>query len=191
MRVAPAENEFVMLVAGRLVKDKGIEDLIEAYLASKIVDKAKLVLLGAFEQDLDPLSKQTISKIKDHPRIVHVEWTDHMSHYLAISDVFIHPSHREGFPNVLLEAGAMFCPIICSDIPGNLEVVTHMRTGLVFPQKNIQALKEAMEFAFVKREVMQGFAERLHLVVKEKFDRGNIHKLILNGYYRLLDEEKR
>jgi glycosyltransferase involved in cell wall biosynthesis len=190
MRVAPEEKDFVMTFAGRLVRDKGIEELVEAYLSSKITEKSKLVLLGSFEQSLDPVSSQTQKRIEDHPRIVHVEWTDHLAYYLAISDVLIHPSHREGFPNVLLEAGAMGCPILCSDIPGNLEVVTHKRTGLVFPVKNIQAIMEAMEFAYVKQEVMGGFADKLQTEVMEKFDRKNVHQAILDSYFRLWDLQK-
>ena len=190
MRVSPGEEEFVMLVVGRLVKDKGIEDLIEAYLSSKINNKAKLVLLGSFEQELNPVSNQTINRIKDHPRIVHVEWTDHVAYYMAISDVLIHPSHREGFPNVLLEAGAISCPVICSDISGNTEIIEHKKTGLVYPVKNVAALREAMEFAFVKRELMQQYAEKLNSAIREKFDRKILHQQILKEYYRLWDEGK-
>ena len=190
MRVSPGEEEFVMLLVGRLVKDKGIEDLIEAYLSSKINNKAKLVLLGSFEQELNPVSTQTINRIKDHPRIVHVEWTDHVAYYMAIADVLIHPSHREGFPNVLLEAGAISCPVICSDIPGNREIIEHKKTGLVYPVKNVAALREAMEFAYVKRELMQQYAENLNNAVKDKFDRKVLHQQILREYYRLWDEGK-
>src|SRR5690606_11696492 len=186
MRVAPAENDFIMLAVGRLVKDKGIEELVEAFLQSKIVNKSKLVLLGSFEQDLNPLRDDIIRKINDHPRIVHVEWTDHVAHYMAISDVLVHPSHREGFPNVLLEAGAIHCPIICSDIPGNTGLVKHQKTGLVFPVGNASALKEAMEFAFVKKETMYGFAENLYEKVQKKYDRASIQPLILENYKRLL-----
>jgi glycosyltransferase involved in cell wall biosynthesis len=187
MRVAPGENDFIMLSVGRLVKDKGIEDLVEAFIKSKIVNKSKLVLLGSFEQDLNPLRDDIVRKIQDHPRIVHVDWTDHVAHYMAISDVLIHASYREGFPNVLLEAGAILCPIICSDIPGNKEVVTHQKTGLVFPVRNVDALKEAMEFAYVKKEIMYGFAERLNVEVHQKYSRARIHELILNNYQRLLN----
>lgn len=189
MRIAPGEEEFIMLAAGRLVKDKGIEDLISAYLASKIVNRSKLVLLGDFEQDLNPLDRKTINRIHDHPRIVHVPWTDHVAYYLALSDVFIHPSHREGFPNVLLEAGAMCCPVICSDIPGNRELAQLKKTALVYPVGQVAALKEAMEFAYVKREAMQGFAEHLFQVVTKQYDRKIVHQQILNEYYRLLDKE--
>lgn len=187
MRVAPAENDFIMLAVGRLVKDKGIEDLVEAFLKSKVVNRSKLVLLGSFEQDLNPLRSDIVRKINDHPRIIHIEWTDHVSYYMAISDVLIHPSHREGFPNVLLEAGAMYCPIICSDIPGNIDLVNHQKTGLVFPVKNTDALKEAMEFAFVKKEKMYGFAEKLGEEVKEKYERKKHHHTILQNYQRLLE----
>ncbi|HLT08237.1 MAG TPA: glycosyltransferase family 4 protein [Cyclobacteriaceae bacterium] len=191
MRVAPSENDFIILAVGRLVKDKGIEDLVEAFLSSKIVNKSKLVLLGSFEQELNPLATDVIRKINDHPRIVHIEWSDHVSHYMAISDVLVHASYREGFPNVLLEAGAISCPIICSDIPGNTDLVTHQRTGLVFPVKDRQALREALEFAFVKRETMYSFADELYNEVASKFNRQTVHQAIIDNYQRLLDEHIR
>jgi len=189
MRVAPAENDFIILAVGRLVKDKGIEDLIEAFLQSKIVNKSKVVLLGSFEQDLNPLSAEVIRKINDHPRIVHIEWSNHVSHYMAISDVLVHASHREGFPNVLLEAGAISCPIICSDIPGNIDLVSHQKTGLVYPVRDRQALKEALEFAFVKKERMYDFADQLHREVVEKYNRPRLHRAILENYGRLLQSQ--
>lgn len=187
MRISPGENDFIFLAVGRLVRDKGIEDLVEAFIKSKIVNKSRLVLLGSYEQDLNPLRDEIVRKIQDHPRIVQVDWTDHVAHYMAISDVLIHASYREGFPNVLLEAGAIHCPVICSDITGNREVITHYQTGLVFPVRNVEALKEAMEFAYVKKETMYGFAEKLYQEVHEKYDRGLMHGLILKNYQRLLD----
>lgn len=186
MRISPGENDVLFLCVGRLVKDKGIEDVVEAFLKSKIVDKSRLILLGSFEQDLNPVAAETVRKINDHPRIVHVEWTDHVPHYMAISDVLIHASYREGFPNVLLEAGAIQCPVICSDIAGNLELVAHQKSGLVYPVGDVQALKEAMEFAFVKKEVMYGYAEKLNQTVRKNFERGKVHQLILENYQRLL-----
>lgn len=189
MRLTPAEDEFLILAVGRLVKDKGIANLVEAFIQSKIVNRSKLVLLGDFEQDLNPLEKKTINQINDHPKIVHVPWTDHVAYYLALSDVLVHPSHREGFPNVLLEAGAMCCPVICSDIDGNKELAVHMKTALVFPVAQVAALKEAMEFAFVKRAVMQGFAERMYDRVRLDFGREKVHSEILNAYKRLLDRK--
>ncbi|MCH7409876.1 glycosyltransferase family 4 protein [Belliella sp. DSM 111904] len=190
MRVMPGENEFIILAVGRLVKDKGIDDLVKAFLSSKIINKSKLVLLGNFEQDLDPIEESTIRHIQDHPKIVHIEWTDHVSHYMAISDVLVHASHREGFPNVLLEAGAMQLPIICSNITGNKDIVTSRRTGLIFPPKKVEVLQEALEFAFVKREYMQQLAENLFLEVQENYNRQHIHSQLLKQYERLIQNDQ-
>jgi glycosyltransferase involved in cell wall biosynthesis len=182
MRIMPGDNDFIILAVGRLVKDKGIEELVTAFLESKIADKSKLVLLGSFEQDLNPIDEEIVRKINDHPRIVQIEWTDHVAHYLALADILVHPSHREGFPNVLLEAGAMQVPIICSDIIGNSDIVTNKKTGLIFPVKNKEFLKDALEFAFIKRDFMQKLADNLFREIEEMYQRKKIHQLILEEY---------
>lgn len=188
MRILPGDQDFIILSVGRLVKDKGIEELVSAFLNSKIVNQSKLVLLGSFEQDLNPLSAETVQIIQDHPRIVQIDWTDHVSHYLALADVLVHASHREGFPNVLLEAGAMQVPVICSDIIGNRDLITQKKTGLIFPVKDAPVLKEALEFAFVKRDKMAEYADNLYLEVKEHFERKRMHELIFNEYQRLIEQ---
>ena len=188
IRITPSENDYLILAIGRLVKDKGIEELVNAFLSSRIVKYGKLVLLGSFEQELNPIDDEIVRKIQDHPRIVQIEWTDHVSHYLAMADLLVHASHREGFPNVLLEAGAMQVPVICSDIIGNIDVVIPRKTGLVFPVKNTEILKEALEFAFVKRDYMQSLADNLYKEVVEKYPRDKMHALILENYLRLLEK---
>lgn len=186
MRILPGEDDYLILAVGRLVRDKGIEELVSAFVNSKIVGMSKLVLLGAFEQELNPLSQETIQTIREHPRIVQIDWTDHVAHYLALADVLVHPSHREGFPNVLLEAGAMNVPVICSDIIGNTDIVIQQKTGLIFPVKDAAVLKEALEFAFVKRDKMAHYADNLYRYITENFDRSTIHEEILTNYRRLL-----
>ena len=188
MRILPGEDDFIMLSVGRLVKDKGIEELVDAFLSSKIVGKSKLVLLGSFEQDLNPLSPETIKIITDHPRIVQIDWSDHVAHYLALADVLVHPSHREGFPNVLLEAGAMELPVICSDIIGNTDVITQQKTGLIFPVKNVEILKEAMEFSYVKRDKIAELAANLYQEVCQNYERTQIQNEIFTQYQFLLKE---
>ncbi len=187
MRILPGDEDFIILSVGRLVLDKGIEELVQAFLSSKIVGMSKLVLLGSFEQDLNPLSPETIQTIQSHPRIVQIDWSDHVAHYMALADILVHPSHREGFPNVLLEAGAMELPVICSDIIGNTDIVTQQKTGLVFPVKDTGVLKEALEFAFVKRDKMAELAANLHLEVVENYYRPSLHFEIFNNYQRLLN----
>lgn len=190
MRIMPGEEDFIILCIGRLVRDKGIEELVSAFLNSKIVNKSKLVLLGSFEQDLDPLSPDTVQIIQDNPRIVQIDWSDHVAHYLAISDILVHPSHREGFPNVILEAGAMQVPVICSDIIGNTDIITQQKTGLIFPVKDAEVLKEALEYAFVKRDIMNQYAASLYEEIVWNYDRNYIQKEIFSNYLRLINAAK-
>ncbi len=190
MRIMPGEDDFIILCVGRLVGDKGIEELVSAFLNSKIVTKSKLVLLGAFEQDLDPLSQETVQIIKDNPRIVQVDWSDHVAHYLALADILVHPSHREGFPNVILEAGAMQVPVICSDIIGNTDIISQQKTGLIFPVKDVAVLKEALEFAFVKRDKMAQYAASLYEEIVQNYDRDFLQKEIFSNYERLISATK-
>jgi glycosyltransferase involved in cell wall biosynthesis len=180
------KDDFVILAVGRLVKDKGIEELVQAFINSKIVNNSKLVLLGAFEQELNPLSPAILKQIKYHPRIVQIDWSDHVAHYMALSDVLVHASHREGFPNVLLEAGAMSLPIICSDIIGNKDLITQQKTGLIFPVKDVSFLIEALEFAFFKREVMFKYADNLYQKICEDYSREKIQQEILETYHQVL-----
>lgn len=182
MRIMPGDEDFIILAVGRLVRDKGIEELVQAFLNSKIVSKSKLVLLGSFEQELNPLSMETIQLIRDNPRIVQIDWTDHVAHYMALADVLVHPSHREGFPNVLLEAAALQLPVICSNIIGNTDIITQQKTGLIFPVKDVAVLKEALEFAFVKRDKMGQMAANLYQETLENYSRGDIHQEILETY---------
>lgn len=187
MRILPGENDYIILAVGRLVQDKGIEELVHAFLESKIYSMSKLVLLGSFEQELDPISLDLMKTIEENPRIVKINWSDHVAHYMALADVLVHASHREGFPNVLLESGAMELPVICSDIIGNNDIVVQQKTGLIFPVKDKSVLKEALEFAFVKRNKMAQLATNLYLEVQENYDQKSVHQELLANYKRLLE----
>ena len=185
MRILPGENDFIILAVGKLTKRKGVEELVAAFLKSKIVSKSKLVLIGTFEQEKDPISQETLQVIREHPRVVQLDWTDHVSHYLALADVLVHASHEEGFSNVLLEAAAMQVPIICSNCIGNTSFIKQQKTGLVFPIGEVTVLKEALEFAFVKREVLSNYAEVLYEEVLDKFDRKVMQQHQLEAYRQL------
>lgn len=185
MRILPGENDFIILAVGKLTKRKGVEDLVAAFVKSKIVSKSKLVLIGAFEQDKDPINQETVQVIREHPRLVQFDVTDHVAHYLALADVLVNASHEEGFSNVLLEAAAMQVPIICSNCIGNTSFIKQQKTGLVFPIGEVTVLKEALEFAFVKREALTNYAEVLLEEVVDKFDRKIMQQVQLEAYRQL------
>jgi glycosyltransferase involved in cell wall biosynthesis len=189
MRILPGENDFIILAIGALTKRKGVEDLIAAFLKSKIVSRSKLVLIGTFEQEEESLSQETIQTIREHPRVVQIDWTDHVEHHLALADVLVQPSHEEGFSNVLLEAAAMQVPIICSNCIGNASFIKQQKTGLVFPVGEVTVLKEAMEFAFVKRDTLASYTDALFEEVQAKYDRKVMRKLQVDAYRQLLKNQ--
>ena len=189
MRILPGENDFITLAVGKLIKRKGIEDLVAAFLSSNIVSSSKLVLIGTIDKEESPLDQEILQSIREHPRVVQIDWTDHVDHHLALADVFVQPSHEEGFSNLLLEAAAMQVPIICSNCVGNTSLIKQQKTGLVFPVGEVSVLKEAIEFAYVKRDVLASYADALYQEVQEKYDRKLMSQLQLEKYQRLLSNQ--
>lgn len=138
-----APDDFVYVFVGRLVGDKGINELISAF-HSLPDSRMKLVLVGRFESDLDPLQPKTLQLIEADSRIVHVGYQTDVRPFFAFADVLVFPSYREGFPNVVMQAGAMGLPCIVSDINGCNEIVIQDKNGIIIPPKNEPDLREAM-----------------------------------------------
>lgn len=123
------EINFVFVFVGRLVGDKGINELIQAFqkLSSKI-QNVKLLLVGLLEIDLDPLKIETLAEINYNESIISVGFQKDISPYLAILDTLIFPSYREGFPNVVMWASAMGFTSIITNINGCNEIVIKEKT---------------------------------------------------------------
>lgn len=140
-----SEDDTVFIFIGRVVKDKGIKELVEAFDdISNVYTNAKLVIVGPSENHLDPLDKKTESTIKTNKNIHAVGQQNDIRPYVFISDILAFPSYREGFPNVVLQANCMEKPCIVSDINGSNEIITHNHNGLIVPPKDTNALKNAM-----------------------------------------------
>lgn len=119
---------FSFLFVGRIVRDKGINELVEAFCRlNKEMPETRLVLVGFYEQRLDPVSEETQREIESNPNIIMAgEVTgDSLIKKYAAADCFVFPSYREGFPNTVLEAGAMSLPCIVTDINGSREIITN------------------------------------------------------------------
>ena len=136
-------NDFVFIFVGRLVKDKGINELITAFVRFSETNKqVKLLLVGPFEQHLNPINDSTLQKIKENSTIISVGYQNDVRPYYAISDCLVFPSYREGFPNVVLQAGAMNLPCIVTNINGSNEIITNNENGLIIEVKNENAIFE-------------------------------------------------
>jgi glycosyltransferase involved in cell wall biosynthesis len=176
------ENIYLLCI-GRLVKDKGIIELVSSFnILNKTKANLRLVLVGMFEMDLDPLPLLIIDEIKNNANITHIEWSEYVEYYIALSNIFVFPSHREGFPNVLLQSGTMKTPIVCSNIPGNVDIVENETTGLLFEVSDETSILNQVTFALNNPKRMNEMAHALQFKIKESFDRRIIWNEILNEY---------
>ncbi|MCW5915835.1 MAG: glycosyltransferase [Ferruginibacter sp.] len=181
-------EDKILLFVGRMVREKGVEELVAAF--EKIQTQypnLKLVLLGPEEADLDPLSSATIQAIQFNPRIIHIEWTDEVEYYLALSGLFVFPSYREGFPNVIMQAGAMKCPVVCARVFGNVDIIRDKENGILHEAQNTDALVEALHFALKNPGLTQKFSAQLYEEMVKDFDRYSIYKLYIKEYYSLVE----
>lgn len=183
------EGCFHYLFVGRLVRDKGIVELIEAFASLyETCTHVRLWLAGTFEEvrQEETLPVQTLEQISAHPGIVHLGWVDEVPYLLDLADVLVHPSYREGFPNVLLQAGAMRCPVICSRITGNVDIVKDGETGWLFEKADVATMLDAMRQSLDDRSRAEQMAARLHTEVVTWYERGAFHELLYQEYMRLI-----
>ena len=133
---------------GRLVRDKGIIDLVEAFniLSQKKENyKVKLLLVGGFE-DRDSLPNKIIQSIKQHPNIIYTGWKyDGLQYYYALMDVFVLPSYREGFGLSILEASSMKLPVITTKVTGCIDAIIEDVTGK-FVNNDSASIADMIEF---------------------------------------------
>ena len=141
-----APGAFVLAFTGRLVGDKGVNELVAAFLRlSEQHPELELILIGSEEPELDPLLPATARAIRNHPRIHALGYRHDIPALLEAADAFVFPSYREGFPNALLEAMAMQLPCVATDICGCNEIITPGENGLLIPARDAAALARALE----------------------------------------------
>ncbi|CAZ97897.1 glycosyltransferase [Zobellia galactanivorans] len=139
------ESDFIWSFVGRIGFDKGIEEMITSFVqVQKESKNSKLLLVGPYEKDMDPLPPSIEKEIEENEGIISVGWQQDVRPYFAISNVFVFPSYREGFPNVLLQAGAMGKYSIVTNINGSNEIIEDGINGTIIPVKNSDALTHAM-----------------------------------------------
>lgn len=178
-------TDFVFIFVGRLVGDKGINELIQAF--SSINDyNVKLVLVGGAESDLDPLFEETINEIEKNPNIISVGFQSDVRPYFAISNCLVFPSYREGFPNVVMQAGAMGLPSIVSDINGCNEIIREGENGTIIPVKNIKAIVEAMQKMSSDKAYYEQLQQNARLKIQSRYEQQVVWDALLTEYKSLL-----
>lgn len=183
---------FTFVFVGRIVGDKGINELVEAFV--KLHDKhenTRLVLVGKYEHELDPVSDKTRKLIDTNDGIdaCGPKYGDDLLQMYVNADCFVMPSYREGFPNTVLEAGAMGLPSIVTDINGSREIIENEKNGLIVPSKNANALYDAMERMLTDDKARVIMKSNARQIIESRFEKNFVQKCQIEFYERVLNVE--
>ncbi|WP_341201695.1 glycosyltransferase family 4 protein [Planomicrobium okeanokoites] len=166
------KDDIVFTFIGRLVKEKGIFELIEAF--NELYKKnqhVKLVLIGGLlDSERDQESYNKLEKLLKSPGVRHLGFRNDTPELLAASNVFLLPSHREGLPRSIIEAMGMGLPIIASNIRGCREEVFPGKNGFLFEKENTNELYKAMKQMAADGEMRKKFSINSRTIAEELFD---------------------
>ncbi len=178
------DNVVVFSFVGRIVKDKGIIELTDAFNKLSSIMEVRLMLVGPFEQELDPLPSRVMQFINDSKWVIKAGFQQDVRPWLLASDVFVFPSYREGFPNVVMQAACLKVPCIVSDINGCNEIIENNVSGLVVPPKNYHALFDAMVLMAADKKISSEFAEKAQQFVVDNYDQQYVWGELLKEYLK-------
>jgi glycosyltransferase involved in cell wall biosynthesis len=178
------EKDFVFVFVGRLVKDKGIEELVEAFGQIKQkYPQVKLLLVGPYEPERDPLAPATRIIIETDKSIIHAGFQQDIRPYLMISQALAFPSYREGFPNVPMQAGCFNLPAIVTDINGCNEIVEDGKNGLIIPVKDVPRLYQAMERLLTNPALYLTLQSNARQMIVDRYEQKYLWELLLKEYH--------
>ena len=143
------------------------------------------MLVGPLETEQDPLLPETLREISENKNIVAVGFQKDVRPYFAISDVLVFPSYREGFPNVVMQAGAMNLPSIVTDINGCNEIIINNQNGIIIPAKNDLILQQAMSKIFEDEEFRNLLEKNSRKMIADRFQQKVVLEALLNEYQTL------
>ena len=178
-------DDFIFIFVGRLVGDKGINELIQSFVNLKRKN-IKLLLVGDYESELDPLLNKTLKEIDQNINIIPVGFQNDIRKYLAISNCLVFPSYREGFPNVVMQAGSMGLPCIVTDINGCNEIILEGINGTIIKTKNVVELTLAMERFLNDQEWGFFLKSNSRKMITTRFNQKFVWESILIEYKKLL-----
>lgn len=183
------QNTFTFLFVGRIVKEKGINELCDAFdRLHKRNSQTRLILVGPYEDNLDPISEESRKIIKDNDAIEAVgpKSGDELLAYYAAADCFVFPSYREGFPNTVLEAGAMGLPSIVTDINGSREIIVQGENGVIIPSHDANALHDAMLYIMKNKSIREKMSGNARKMIASRYEQSFVRKCLYDFYDEVL-----
>jgi len=182
---------FTFIFVGRLVRDKGINELVRAFSQLNAqYSYTRLLLVGPYEEDLDPLEPETVAAIDNNKAIMAVGSQKDVRPWLAASDAFVFPSYREGFPNVVIEAGAMGLPSIVTDINGSREIIIDGDNGIIIPPRQTETLRQAMEIFLTDKDMAQKLSRNARPLIASRYEQSYVRRCLKEYYREILNDIK-
>lgn len=165
------KKDFVITFVGRIVKDKGINELIEAFInLSKKYNNLKLLLVGDYEEHLNPIKNENKILIDSLDSIITVGFQNDIRDFLSITDLFVLPSYREGLPNSLIEAGSFGIPLLATNINGCNEIIDDGITGILVEKKSAKKLEEGIDKLLEDKELYNSIKLKVRDRIIEKYE---------------------
>ena len=181
------EGTFTFCFVGRMVRDKGINELVHSFLRLYQKDeRVRLLLVGPFEKELDPVLPEVEEHILHHPGICYMGYQNDVRPFLVASDALVFPSYREGFPNVVIQAGAMGLPAIVTDINGCNEIVLPDLNGVIIPSKDEQALYESMKYFASHPVEVERMASNARPLIASRYEQRIVWNALLDEYKSII-----
>jgi glycosyltransferase involved in cell wall biosynthesis len=182
-----SRSETIILFVGRVTRDKGIGELLEAFdILVQEGHAIALLLIGPMDTELGGATGFGAKKITKLPRVRYVGYTDCPERYMAISDILCLPSYREGFGTVVIEAAAMGVPTVGTNIYGLSDAVVDDETGLLVPPRNVRELASALRRLLVDDKMRNDMGESAKKRASALFDAAKVNKLVVDEYCTLL-----
>lgn len=179
---------FTFVFVGRIVRDKGINELVAAFdRLHQEYNTTHLVLVGQREDNLDPVMPQTLDRINRGDGIEAVGCQSDVRPFYASADALVFPSYREGFPNVVIEAGAMGLPSIVTDINGSREIIIEGQNGVIIPPRDQEALYQAMKRFVEQPEWVKEMAVNARPLVASRYEQSFVRQCLYDFYHEILN----
>ena len=206
------EDDFAFVFIGRIVGDKGMNELAEILRCAQddkggthddkggthdgkcgthdgkvgaLSGKCKLILVGPFESELDPLEDGNEKFFRTSGNVRYVGYQSDVRPYLLAADALVFPSYREGFPNVVIQAGAMGLPSIVTDINGCNEIIIEGENGRIIPPRDKEALGNMMAWFAEHPSEVARMAANAREMIASRYDRQDVWNALLEMYKSL------
>jgi glycosyltransferase involved in cell wall biosynthesis len=185
------KGAMVVGFIGRLVKDKGVEELARSWeIVLREAPGARLLIIGKPEER-NAVSRDSLEYLKSEKTVIMIDWVDQaeIPLYYKVMDLLVLPTYREGLPNVVLEASAMEIPVVATRVTGCVDAVEDGATGTLVPAKDPVALAEAIFKYLHDPNLRDAHGNAGRKMVMEKFDPMVVWEFIANEYEKQLKDK--